>query len=78
MLFLIGSGDNDGLMMIFNDDFGVLGCWFLYLVFYWVFDFYIFLWLFFENLKVNYLLSNVEMGNKNGLLIVLLKILISV
>ncbi|MEC9163297.1 MAG: 23S rRNA (guanine(1835)-N(2))-methyltransferase, partial [Pseudomonadota bacterium] len=62
----IGSGDNDGSMMIFNDDFGALGCWFSHLAPYWVSDSYISLRSLSENLKANHLLSNAETGNKNG------------
>ncbi|WP_394223691.1 methyltransferase [Alteromonas gracilis] len=53
----IGSGENDGTMMIFNDDFGALGCWFSHLAPYWVSDSYISLRSFHENLKANQLLD---------------------
>ncbi len=74
----IGSGDNDGSMMIFNDDFGALGCWFSHLAPYWVSDSYISLRSLSENLKANHLLGNAETSNKNGLLTAPLKTLTSV
>ncbi len=39
--FQIGTGESDGSMMIFNDDFGALGCWFSHLAPYWISDSYI-------------------------------------
>ena len=74
----IGSGDNDGSMMIFNDDFGALGCWFSHLAPYWVSDSYISLRSLSENLKANHLLGNAETSNKNGPLTAPLKTLTSV
>ena len=53
----IGSSENDGSMMIFNDDFGALGCWFAHLAPYWVSDSYISLRSLCENLKANQLLN---------------------
>lgn len=55
--FPIGSGESDGSMMIFNDDFGALGCWFSHLAPYWVSDSYISLRSLHENLKANQLLD---------------------
>ena len=53
----IDGGENDGPMMIFNDDFGVLGCWFSHLAPYWISDSYISLRSLHENLKANQLLN---------------------
>ena len=55
--FPIGTGESDGSMMIFNDDFGALGCWFSHLAPYWISDSYISLRSLHENLKANQLLD---------------------
>ena len=58
----IDGGENDGPMMIFNDDFGVLGCWFSHLAPYWISDSYISLRSLHENLKANQLLNKSEVA----------------
>ena len=63
----IDGGENDGPMMIFNDDFGVLGCWFSHLAPYWISDSYISLRSLHENLKANQLLNTSEVAAKDEL-----------
>ena len=53
--------------MIFNDDFGVLGCWFSHLAPYWISDSYISLRSLHENLKANQLLNTSEVAAKDEL-----------
>ena len=58
----IDGGENNGPIMIFNDDFGVLGCWFSHLAPYWISDSYISLRSLHENLKANQLLNTSEVA----------------
>ena len=65
--FPIGTGESDGSMMIFNDDFGALGCWFSHLAPYWVSDSYISLRSLHENLKANQLLDTSDNDKSEAL-----------
>ena len=65
--FPIGTGESDGSMMIFNDDFGALGCWFSHLAPYWVSDSYISLRSLHENLKANQLLDTSDTDKSDAL-----------
>ncbi|PRO69472.1 methyltransferase [Alteromonas gracilis] len=65
--FQIGTGESDGSMMIFNDDFGALGCWFSHLAPYWISDSYISLRSLHENLKANQLLDTSDTDKLNAL-----------
>ena len=56
----IGDNESTPSLMIFNDDFGALGCWFSHLAPYWVSDSYISLRSLHENLKANSLISASE------------------
>lgn len=53
----VESSASSPSLMIFNDDFGALGCWFAHLTPYWVSDSYISLRSLSENLKANQLLK---------------------
>ncbi|OJF70415.1 23S rRNA (guanine(1835)-N(2))-methyltransferase [Alteromonas sp. V450] len=74
----VGRGDSDGAVMIFNDDFGALGCWFSHLAPHWVSDSYISLRSLHENLKANQLLDISAADDKNALHCAPLKTLTSV
>ncbi|APD85098.1 23S rRNA (guanine(1835)-N(2))-methyltransferase [Alteromonas sp. Mex14] len=63
----IGTGESDGSMMIFNDDFGALGCWFSHLAPYWISDSYISLRSLHENLKANQLLDTSDTDKSDAL-----------
>ena len=65
--FQIGTGESDGSMMIFNDDFGALGCWFSHLAPYWISDSYISLRSLHENLKANQLLDTSDTDKSDAL-----------
>lgn len=65
--FPIGTGESDGSMMIFNDDFGALGCWFSHLAPYWISDSYISLRSLHENLKANQLLDTSDTDKSDAL-----------
>ena len=65
--FQIGTGESDGSMMIFNDDFGALGCWFSHLAPYWISDSYISLRSLYENLKANQLLDTSDTDKSDAL-----------
>ena len=65
--FQIGTGESDGSMMIFNDDFGALGCWFSHLAPYWISDSYISLRSLHENLKANQLLDTSNADKSDAL-----------
>ena len=65
--FPIGTGESDGSMMIFNDDFGALGCWFSHLAPYWISDSYISLRSLYENLKANQLLDTSDTDKSDAL-----------
>jgi len=56
----IGDNESTPSLMIFNDDFGALGCWFSHLAPYWVSDSYISLRSLHENLKANSLIRASE------------------
>jgi len=65
--FPIGTGESDGSIMIFNDDFGALGCWFSHLAPYWISDSYISLRSLHENLKANQLLDTSDTDKSEAL-----------